>query len=93
MQSNLAYINVDYKTSLHILWWPFKHEVIRLPHQIVFVLIFYFIGAILSKTKKCLSEELKKSFKERGTGRFTREGVFSKEGRIKSTHNAFTRKL
>ena len=68
MQSNLAYVNADYKTTLHILWQPFKHEVIRLPHQIAFVLILYLIGAILSKTKKCLSEELKKSLKKREPG-------------------------
>ena len=44
MQSNVVYVNVDYKTTLHILWWPFKHEEIRLPHQIVFA-----IKGVLSK--------------------------------------------
>ena len=48
------------------------------------MLIFYFVGAVLSK--KCQSEELKKVKKER----FVIERGFSKEGRIKSARNAFT---
>ena len=68
MQSNVVYVNVNYKITWHILWSSSKHEEIRLPHEIGFVLILYFIGAILSKTKKCQIEELKKSLRKGGRG-------------------------
>ena len=42
---------------------------------IVFVLIFYFIGAILPKTKK-IKWGAQKKFKKGGTGRFAIESVF-----------------
>ena len=51
------------------------------------VLIYYFIGATLSK--KCQSEGLIKVKKER----FAIERGFFKEGQIKSARSAFTRKL
>ena len=66
MQSNVAYVNVDYKTTWHIFWQPSKHEEIRLPHEIVFVLILYFIGAISSKHRKSFSEGPKNSLKKGG---------------------------
>ena len=61
-----------------------------LPHEIVFVLILYFIGVIFSK--KSQSEGLKKVFKK-GTGRFAKESGLSKEGQIKLTRSAFTKKI
>ena len=54
------------------------------------MLIFYYIGAISSK--KYQTEGLKK-VKNWGRGDLPQKGGFSKEGRIKPTRNAFTRKL
>ena len=76
----VAYVNVDYKHTCHILWQSSKHEEIRLPPQIVFVFILYFIGTILSK--KCQSEGLKK-VKKKGDGEIChRKGGFLKKGRL-----------
>ena len=85
----VAYINANYNNTCHILWKSSKQEEIRLQHDILFVLILYLIGVISSK--KCQSEGLKK-VKKRETGRFAIERGFSKEGRIKPAHNAFTTK-
>ena len=63
-----------------MLWWSSKHEEIRLSHEIVFVLIFYSIGAILSK--KCQSEGFKK-VKNRERGRSAIEKCFLKKGGLK----------
>ena len=72
----VAYVNVDYKYTRHILWYGSKHEEIRLPHETVFVLIFYFIGAILSKRNVKVRDT--KRLKKRD---LPQKGVFLKKGR------------
>ena len=74
----------------HILWQSPAHEKIMLPHEIAFVLILYFIRAILSKK---MSKQGAQKVKERGTRRFAIERGFSNKGQIKPVGNAFTRKF
>ena len=69
----VAYVNGDYVTHFMVVYS--KHEEIRLPHEIVFVVILYFIGAILSK----------KNVKVRGSKKFEKrdlleKGAFLKKG-------------
>ena len=84
----VTYVNVYYK---NVIFYGslLKHEDIKLHHEIVFVLILYFIKAIISK--KYQSEWLKKV--KKGKVIFASRRGFSKEGRIKPYTQSIYKKI
>ena len=65
-QLGVTYKSVAYKKSMKRCFiWSSKNEEITISHEFIFVFIWYFIGAILSK-RFCLKREFLKKIKREG---------------------------
>ena len=64
-QPGVSYKSIVYKRAFDIVFKSSKNEKVTLPHELIFVFVWYFIGVILSK-KSCQKQGVWKKYKKGG---------------------------